>query len=433
MEPAKIHGGVERVKLAFVDLHGRPKGMIIPAARYEKVTIEGIGFDGSSVGLANLERSDMVAMPDCSTFVRLPWENGGGMGLALCDVSTPGTPTADSNGEFCSRSILKKSVARHKDCDLKIGTELEFFLLDKNRSHLDSSGYFDLSHMDSCEPVKLEIASGLESAGFHIDKLHHEVANSQHEINFKFSDPVKNADRVTLFKLAVKSIAAKNGFIATFMPKPFFEINGSGAHTHVSAFCERKNIFYEPKTKGFSDFGRHFMGGILAHARGLSLLASPLVNSYKRLLPDYEAPVYIAWGHMNRSTLIRIPHWTDSRALRPEYRHPDPSANFYLLYAAMIEAGFDGVDNKIEPGEPAEKNLFHHHEGLPRLPETLGEAIEAFGGDSVVRSALGEAVSRRIMESKSKEWQDYLSKEGDWAKTRNAITDWELEKYLAVA
>lgn len=428
MEPAKIQGGVERVKLAFVDLQGRPKGMIIPAARYEKVTIEGIGFDGSSLGMANIERSDMVAMPDCSTFVRLPWENGGGMALALCDISTPA-----ANGDFCSRSILKKTVKKHPDCELKIGTELEFFLLDKVRSHVDGSGYFDFSSMDSSEPVKLEMMSGLESIGFHIDKLHHEVANSQHEINFKFSDPLKSADRVTLFKLAVKSIAAKNGFTATFMPKPFFGINGSGAHTHVSAFREGKNIFYDPKTKGFSDFGRHFIGGLLAHARGLSLLASPLVNSYKRLLPDYEAPVYIAWGHMNRTALIRVPHWTDGKALRPEYRHPDPSANFYLLYAAMIEAGFDGVENKIEPGEAAERNLFHSHEGLPRLPETLGEAVEAFEKDRVVRSAIGEPVARKIMESKTKEWKDYVSKEGEWAKTRNVITSWELERYLAVA
>ncbi len=428
MEPAKIQGGVERVKLAFVDLHGRPKGMIIPAARYEKVTIEGIGFDGSSLGLANIERSDMVATPDCSTFVRLPWENGGGMALALCDVSTP-----DANGDFCSRSILKKTVKKHADCELKIGTELEFFLLGAACSHVDGSGYFDFSSMDSSEPVKLEMMSGLESIGFHIDKLHHEVASSQHEINFKFSDPVKTADRVTLFKLAVKSIAAKSGFTATFMPKPFFGINGSGAHTHVSAFREGKNIFYDPKTKGFSDFGRHFIGGLLAHARGLSLLASPLVNSYKRLLPDYEAPVYLAWGHMNRTALIRVPHWTDGKALRPEYRHPDPSANFYLLYAAMIESGFDGVQNKTEPGEAAERNLFHSHEGLPRLPETLGEAVDAFEKDTVVRSAIGEPVAKKIMESKTKEWKDYVSKEGEWAKTRNVITPWELERYIAVA
>lgn len=427
MESLRLDG-VERVKLAFVDLQGRPKGMIIPAGRFERVINEGIGFDGSSVGLANIEKSDMVATPDASTFIRLPWENGGGMGLALCDVSTP-----DANGEFCSRSILKGTVAKHKDCEIKIGTELEFFLLDRSHAHLDRSGYFDFSDMDSSEPVKLEITSALESMGFQIDKLHHEVASSQHEINFKFSEPLKSADRVTLFKLAVKSIAAKNGFTATFMPKPFFGINGSGAHTHISVFRDGKNLFYDPKAKGLSDFGRHFIGGLLAHARGLSLLASPLVNSYKRLLPDYEAPVYIAWGPMNRSAIIRIPHWTDGRALRPEYRHPDPSANFYLLYAAMIEAGFDGVKKEIEPGDASEKNLFHNHEGLERLPETLGEAVAAFEKDKVLTAALGESVSRRIMESKSKEWQDYLTKEGDWAKTRNAITGWEMEKYLAVA
>lgn len=420
--------GVERVKLAFVDLSGRPKGVIIPASRLENAVNEGIGFDGSSVGLAGVEKSDMVATPDTSTFVRLPWENGGGMGLALCDVSTP-----DSNGEFCSRSILKRTVGRHKGLDVNAGTELEFFLLDKSRAHVDRSGYFDFSAMDSSEPVKLEITSGLESMGFQIDKLHHEVASSQHEINFGFSEPTVTADRVTLFKLAVKSIAAKNGMTATFMPKPFFGINGSGAHTHISVFRDGKNLFYEPKAKGLSDFGRYFIGGLLAHARGLSLLASPLVNSYKRLLPDYEAPVYIAWGPMNRSAIIRIPYWADGKALRPEYRHPDPSANFYLLYAAMIEAGFDGVKNKIEPGEASEKNLFHHHEGLLRLPETLGEAVEAFGKDAVVRAAIGEPVARRIRESKTKEWQDYVSKEGEWAKTRNRITGWELEKYLAVA
>ncbi len=434
---------IKYVRLIVIDIYGSPRAMIIPEYRLEEALTIGIGFDGSSVpGYTDIETSDLVAHPDPSTFLIPLWETPG-VALMFCYVSKPdGTPF-----EGDPRGLLKRTMdeLERQGMGFNLGPEVEFFYVKREGSGIrpaGSGGYFDLPPLDRSEEVKMETMICLEAAGFQLDKVHHEVAEGQHEINFKFADALKTADNIVLYKLAVKTIAEKYGVIATFMPKPFWGINGSGCHLHQSLIDLETghNLFYDAESPiGLSDTALHYIGGLLKHAPALSLVVAPTVNSYKRLVPHYEAPVYICWGLGNRSTLVRVPQYPKGveAGTRVEYRHPDPSSNPYLAAVAVLKAGLDGVEHKIEPEEPIQENVYHfsreelERRGVGVLPGNLEEALDAFKADKVVYDALGSYVSENLMELKRKEHEEYLSHVGgSWEKNLSRITDWEIERYL---
>ena len=434
---------IKYVRLIVIDIYGSPRAMIIPEYRLEEALTIGIGFDGSSVpGYTNIETSDLVAHPDPSTFLIPLWETPG-VALMFCYVSKPdGTPF-----EGDPRGLLKRTMdeLEKRGIGFNLGPEVEFFYVEREGSGIrpaGSGGYFDLPPLDRSEEVKMETMICLEAAGFQLDKVHHEVAEGQHEINFRFADALKTADNIVLYKLAVKTIAEKYGVIATFMPKPFWGINGSGCHLHQSLIDLETghNLFYDAESPiGLSDTALHYIGGLLKHASALSLVVAPTVNSYKRLVPHYEAPVYICWGLGNRSTLVRVPQYPKGveAGTRVEYRHPDPSSNPYLAAVAVLKAGLDGVEHKIEPEEPIQENVYHfsreelERRGVGVLPGNLEEALEAFRADKVVYEALGGYVSENLMELKRREHEEYLSHVGgSWEKNLNRITEWEIERYL---
>jgi len=325
------------------------------------------------------------------------------------------------------------------------GPELEFFYVTQESDSIapfGSGGYFDLPPLDPTEEMKMETMMCLEAAGFQLDKVHHEVAQGQQEINFRYADALKTADNAMLYKLAVKTIAQKHGNIATFMPKPFWGINGSGCHIHQSLIDLEtgRNLFYDPDSPTeLTEAAVHYIGGILSHAKGLSMVVAPLVNSYKRLIPHYEAPVYVCWGFGNRSALVRVPQYPKGvgQYTRIEYRHPDPSCNPYLAAVAILKAGMDGISRKTEPEEPFSGNVYHlskeeiQKRGVKMLPEHLGEAVDDFASDEVVSGALGGYISGNLMELKSKEFKEYISSTGrDWVESLPEITSWEINRYL---
>ncbi len=434
---------IKYIRLIVVDLNGQPRAMLIPEYELPRALRYGIGFDGSSIaGFAEIEQSDLIANPDPSTFLIPMWE-APGIATMFCYISNPdGSPF-----EGDPRGLLKKTMdeLEAEGYGFNTGPELEFFYVTRQSESVapyGSGGYFDLPPLDPTEEMKMETMICLEAAGFQLDKVHHEVAQGQQEINFRYADALKTADNVMLYKLAVKTIAQKHGNIATFMPKPFWGVNGSGSHVHQSLFDLETggNLFYDPDSPtGLSEAGVHYIGGILSHAKGLSLVVAPLVNSYKRLVPHYEAPVYICWGYGNRSALIRVPQYPNGagKYVRVEYRHPDPSSNPYLTAVAMLKAGMDGIRRKTEPAEPFSENVYHLSEGerdrrgVEMLPEHLGEAVDAFTPDAVVSEALGGYISKNLVELKRREFEEYLSFTGrSWAESRPEITSWEIERYL---
>ena len=434
---------IKYVRLIVIDIYGSPRAMIIPEYRLEEALTIGIGFDGSSVpGYTNIETSDLMAHPDPSTFLIPLWE-APGVALMFCYVSKPdGTPF-----EGDPRGLLKRTMGEleRQGMGFNLGPEVEFFYVKQEGSGIrpaGSGGYFDLPPLDRSEEVKMETMICLEAAGFQLDKVHHEGAEGQHEINFRFADALKTADNIVLYKLAVKTIAEKYGVIATFMPKPFWGINGSGCHLHQSLIDLETghNLFYDSESPiGLSDTALNYIGGLLKHAPALSLVVAPTVNSYKRLVPHYEAPVYICWGLGNRSTLVRVPQYPKGveAGTRVEYRHPDPSSNPYLAAVAVLKAGLDGVEHKIEPEEPIQENVYHlsreelERRGVEVLPGNLEEALEAFKADKVVYEALGGYVSENLMELKRREHEEYLSYVGgSWEENLSRITEWEIERYL---
>jgi len=429
---------VRFLRLITVDLNGRPRAMLIPEYQIESALEEGIGFDGSSIpGFSTLDKSDLVARPDPETFVIPPWEHPNTADM-FCYVYRPSGVPFEGDTRGLLRSVV--DALQEKDLRFNIGPELEFFYVLKESEMirpLDEGGYFDMPPLDPTEKVKRETIMNLESVGFKLDKVHHEVAHGQQEINFRFDDALKTADRVILFKLAVKNIAKKHGLIATFMPKPFWGINGSGCHMHQSLMDNGKgrNLFFdEGSPTGLSEMALHYIGGLLEHFRGLSLVVAPVVNSYKRLVPHYEAPVYCSWGLGNRSALVRIPIYYPNKesSVRIEYRHPDPSCNPYLASAVMLKAGLDGVRKKLDPGDATSENVYHmkDREALGVLPGSLGEAVDAFLGDPVINEGLGKHISEALVEQKKKEFNDYLEIAGGWEKTSKSITEWEIKKYL---
>ncbi len=425
---------VRFIRLQFTDLLGTIKNVEIPVSQLEKALDNKMMFDGSSIeGYVRIEESDMYLYPDLSTWVIFPWVTEDRVARLICDVYMPdGTPFAGD-----PRGILKRVLREMNDMGFKamnVGPEPEFFLFktdEKGNPTMelnDQGGYFDLAPTDLGENCRREIVLTLEEMGFEIEASHHEVAPGQHEIDFKYADAIKAADQIQTFKLVVKTVARKHGLHATFMPKPLYGVNGSGMHCHQSLFTDEGNAFYDEKDKlGLSQIARHYMAGVLQHARGFAAVTNPTVNSYKRLVPGYEAPCYVAWSSSNRSPMIRIPA---SRGLstRIEARNPDPAANPYLALAVMLKAGLDGIASKMALPAPVDRNIYimsdeeREDSGIPSLPSSLKEALDEMLRDEVICEALGDHALAHFVELKEIEWDMY----------RTQIHQWERDQYMTL-
>ena len=442
MERVRRHD-IKYVRLIVVDLDGGPKAMLIPEYELEYALTYGIGFDGSSIaGFAEVNQSDLIANPDPATFLVPMWETPG-IALMFCYISKPDGTLFEGD----PRGLLKRATLdlEEEGYGFNTGPELEFFYVTEENGTVAPYGsgeYFDLPPMDPTEDIKMETMMCLEAAGFQLDKVHHEAARGQHEINFRYADALKTADNVMLYKLAVKTIAQKHGKLATFMPKPFWGVNGSGCHVHMSLvdLDTGRNIFSGPDDTGeVSEDARHYIGGILSHSRGLSLIVAPRVNSYKRLVPHFEAPVYVSWGYGNRSALVRVPQYPEGfdKTARIEYRHPDPSCNPYLAAVAMLSAGMEGISRKIEPTDPISENIYDFSASdlekldIGLLPENLGDAVDAFAEDPIVTDVIGSYVTKNLVDLKRKEFDEYNEFTGkSWSESRSEISRWELDRYL---
>jgi glutamine synthetase len=424
---------VDFLRLQFTDILGTVKNVAVPATQAEKAFTEGIYFDGSSIeGYVRIQESDMRLKPDPETFAILPWRDGRSARL-ICDVidTSTGEPF-----EGDPRYVLKQALERAEEMGFKVNAapEPEFFLFEEDEEGRattktnDAGGYFDLAPKDLASDVRRDIIYGLESMGFEIEASHHEVAQGQHEINFEYDDALTTADNVGTFRTVVRAIAAQHDLHATFMPKPIARINGSGMHTHLSLFTEDgDNAFHDEDDEfNLSATAKQFLAGILEHAPAITAVANPTVNSYKRLVPGYEAPVYVAWSDRNRSALIRKPAARVPAASRIELRSPDPSSNPYLALAAIITAGLDGIEKGLEADDPIRENIYEFDEqkreeyGIDTLPGNLGEALDALEADEVVQDALGEHVYEKFVEAKTQEFDEY----------RVDVSDWELDRYL---
>ena len=425
---------VRFIRLQFTDLMGIIKNVEIPVSQLEKALDNKMMFDGSSIeGYVRIEESDMYLYPDLDTWVIFPWVTEDRVARLICDIYMPdGTPFAGD-----PRGILKRALREAQEMGytaMNVGPEPEFFLFktdEKGNPTLetnDQGGYFDLAPTDLGENCRREIVLVLEKMGFEIEASHHEVAPGQHEIDFKYSDAIHAADQIQTFKLVVKTIARKYNLHASFMPKPLFGMNGSGMHCHQSLFQGSTNAFYEESDRlGLSATARHYMAGVLRHARGFAAITNPTVNSYKRLVPGYEAPVYVAWSASNRSPMIRIPA---SRGLstRIEVRNPDPAANPYLAMAVMLAAGLDGIRNKLALPAPVDRNIYVMSEderesaGIPSLPANLKEALDEMLGDEVICDALGDHALAHFVELKEIEWDMY----------RTQVHQWERDQYMSL-
>jgi len=424
---------VKFIRLQFCDIHGLVKNMSIPATQLEKALDNKVMLDGSSIrGFRTIETSDMFFYPDISTFQILPWRpKEGAVARMICDIYNPdGTPF-----DGCPRNNLKRVLKKAESMGYKlnVGPECEFFLFDQDDKGLptteliDHAGYYDVEPTDMGADVRRSIIYTLEEMGFDVEASHHEVAPSQHEIDFKYDDALPTADKVLTFKWAAKTIADEFGMYATFMPKPLSGVNGSGMHCNMSlSDLNGKNLFYdETKADGLSDMMKHYIAGLLKYVREFAAVTNPLVNSYKRLVPGYEAPVYIAWSKCNRSALIRIPA-SRGASTRVELRSPDPSCNPYLAFAAMLEAGLDGIKNKLEPPAEVNENIYHmemrtlEERNINALPGSLNEAIKHMGESKLVRQALGDHIYEHYLDTKYREYQTY----------RAQVSKWELDHYL---
>jgi glutamine synthetase len=437
IEWAKANG-IRFVQLQFTDILGAVKAVTIPIHQLEASVAHGTWFDGSSIeGFTRIAESDQYLMPDMSTFAEIPWQPGSGpRGTArvICDVYTPrGEPFVGD-----PRYVLRRQVERARKLGyiVNMGPELEFFLFRRENGEIkplphDEAGYFDFS-TDLAQEIRQDMVDALEAFGIRVEAAHHEVAVGQHEIDFEYADALRTADNAITFKFTLKAIANQHGLYATFMPKPIYGINGSGMHTHQSLYsiAEGRNAFADPSNEyGLSAVARSYMAGILAHARGMIAVLAPLVNSYKRLVPGYEAPTYLTWGRTNRSALIRVPKVSPGKSIegtRVEVRCPDPSSNTYLAFAVMIAAGLDGVERGLELSEPVEESVFEMDEvrlkekGIRELPGTLAEAIDELEKDPVICEALGDHVLSHFVEAKRAEWEEY----------RTQVTQWEIDRYL---
>lgn len=425
---------VRFIRLQFTDLLGSIKNVEIPVSQLEKALENKMMFDGSSIeGYVRIEESDMYLYPDLNTWVIFPWVTEDRVARLICDVYLPDEQPFPGD----PRGILKRVL---KDAEklgfttMNVGPEPEFFLFKTDEKGNpttelnDQGGYFDLAPTDLGENCRREIVLALEEMGFEIEASHHEVAPGQHEIDFKYADALKAADQIQTFKLVVKTIARQHGLHASFMPKPLFGVNGSGMHCHTSLFRGNVNAFYDEKDKlGLSKECRQFMAGILKHARGFAAITNPSVNSYKRLVPGYEAPCYVAWSASNRSPMIRIPA-SRGVSTRIEVRNPDPAANPYLALAVLLTAGVDGIRNKVQLPAPTDRNIYvmsdeeREEQGIPSLPWSLKDALNELIRDDVICDALGEHAVSRFYELKDIEWDIY----------RTQVHAWERDQYLTL-
>ena len=425
-------GDVEFIRMQFTDIFGQLKNVAITVSQIEKAVNNQVMIDGSSIeGFTRIQESDQYLRPDLDSFTILPWRpQHGKVARLICDVYNPdGTPFVGD-----PRGVRNKVLKRAADMgySFNVGPECEFFLFQTDEKGApttktsDEAGYFDLGPLDHGESTRREICMTLEQMGFEIEASHHEVAAGQHEIDFKYADALSTADNIMTFKLAVKTLAQKNGLHATFMPKPVFGINGSGMHTNMSLFKDGKNIFADPAdARGLSREAYAFIAGLLKHVRGMAAITNPLVNSYKRLVPGYEAPCYCAWSANNRSALIRIP-LVRGRTTRVELRSPDPSCNPYLALAVCLAAGLDGLERGLTPPPEINDDLFAISDeecrarGIDCLPATLWEALEELKKDQYILDVLGPHVSKAYISGKEKEWEEY----------RTQVSEWERRKYL---
>ncbi|MEE1134758.1 MAG: type I glutamate--ammonia ligase [Methanobrevibacter sp.] len=432
---------IKFIRLQFVDINGTVKNIVIPfngKDNMNELFNEGMLFDGSSIaGFVGINDSDLVLKPDIDTYSRLSWRpEESATCRFICDVWTP------ENKPFAGdpRGVLKKSLKHIADMGLQynIGPEPEFFIVDIDENGYplpyDEAGYFDVEPLDKGPDFRRELTLNLEDLDFEVEASHHEVAPGQNEIAFKFKDALKTADAVITFKQAIKAIVDNMAtfdqmdYRVTFMPKPFFGVSGSGMHCHQSVFKGDRNLFSDPDSEsGLSQDALHFMGGLLKHARAVTAITNPIVNSYKRLVPGYEAPVYMAYGLRNRSALIRVPA-ARGKATRIEYRSPDPACNPYLAFTVMLEAGIDGIVNKIDPGDPVEDDIYSMSEeererrGIEVLPTSLWEAYHSLEEDPLILNALGPHVSEKFLELKYQEWDEY----------RVQVFGYEQRKYLDI-
>ncbi|WP_034384339.1 type I glutamate--ammonia ligase [Deinococcus sp. YIM 77859] len=423
------------LRLQFTDILGTTKNVEVPRSQFEKALRGDVTFDGSAVeGFTRVEESDMLLSPDLSTFLIYPpfapEEEGGRVARLICDVTLPdGTPF-----EGDPRRVLKRQVERAAGLgfEMFVGTEPEFFLFERNAgggglpvTH-DKAGYFDLAPVDKGERIRREITQRLVQMGFEIEAAHHEVAPGQHEIDFRYAPALEAADRIATFKFVVKRVALEHGLTASFLPKPIAGISGSGMHCHLSLFRDGVNAFADAAGEhGLSDTARHFIAGLLEHAEGMTAVTNPLVNSYKRLVPGFEAPVNVAWSTSNRSALIRIPAKRGA-STRAEVRMPDPSCNPYLALAVMLAAGLDGIEQRLEPPPAIARNIFRmtvrekRHHRIRELPTDLREAVNELEKDEVIGRALGEHVMEHFLAAKRAEWAEYSM----------TVHPWELDRYL---
>lgn len=428
---------VKFVQLQFTDLHGAIKSVTIPTHKLAESLEKGTWFDGSSIeGFTRIAESDMYLEPDPKTYALLPWETGEeATARLICDIYTPEGKPFEGDPRYILKRAMKE--AAEMGYEFKVGPELEFFLFKpKEDGQLvpvahDKAGYFDFSPRDLAVQVRRDIIKALEAMGLEIETAHHEVAPGQHEISFKYDTALKTADNAITFKHVVKSIAQKHGLYATFMPKPLFGENGSGMHVHQSLFDIKtgKNVFFDPNDDyKLSSIAKSFLAGELAHVKAMASILAPKVNSYKRLVPGFEAPVYICWAQINRSSLIRIPRYSPGReqATRAEIRCADPSCNPYLAFAVMLKAGLDGIKKKLTPPKPVEEDVYEFDEAklnihkIDTLPGSLGEAMIELKKDPVIQEALGKHTYPIYVAAKKAEFDEF----------RLQVTKWELDKYL---
>jgi glutamine synthetase len=425
---------VKFIRFWFTDILGFLKSFAITIRELEGALEEGMGFDGSSIlGFVRIDESDMVAMPDPSTFRIFPWKASDQVvAVMFCDILEPnGNP---HQGD--PRWVLKKNLERAAKMGytFNVGPELEYFYFQKSTGKpeaLDQGGYFDLTPLDVASNLRKQTVMVLEEMDIPVEYSHHEVAPSQHEIDLKYSDALTMADSTMIYRLVVKEIALKNNVHASFMPKPVFGVNGSGMHTHQSLFKGKKNAFFDPKDKyHLSDIAKQYIAGLIKHAREITLVTNQWVNSYKRLVPGYEAPVYLSWAQRNRSDLIRIPVYKPGKeiATRVEYRSPDPACNPYFAFAVMLAAGLEGIEKKYPLRNPVERNVYEMTDEerkkykIESLPGDLYEAIKITEKSELVRQALGDHVFHQFIENKKIEWERY----------RARVTDYELEQYFSI-
>ncbi len=429
--------GIRFIRLWFTDVLGQLKSFSINADELDDAFEGGIGFDGSSItGFNAIEESDMIAMPDPQSWAVLPWRPESQVGRMFCDIMTPSLEPYEGDPRYVLRRALGRAERMGFDA-FNVGPELEFFYFKNARPAdgrpeiLDEGGYFDLTTLDAGSDVRRDTVMALQQLGIHVEYAHHEGGPSQHEIDMRYAPALKMADDCMTYRITVKEYAMKYGWHATFMPKPLAGENGSGMHTHQSLFRDGRNAFYDPDDQYYlSDIAKQFIAGQLRHAREISSVFAQWVNSYKRLVPGYEAPVYCAWSRRNRSALVRVPlyHPGKEHATRVELRCPDPACNPYLTFAVLLMAGLEGIEKGYELPEPMDRNLYHlapderRRLGIEQLPETLGEAIELTAESELVLRTLGEHMFNRLVEIKRQEWEEY----------RVQVTQWELDRYMAV-